>query len=57
MLREIDYQFYKIAHGLKPVAFVETSYLNTDMCKFASQQKEESRAQSSDFSKVYSKPF
>jgi len=31
---------------------VESSYLNTDMCKFESSQKDESRAQSADFSKA-----
>jgi len=37
------------------VMFVETSYLNTDMCKFESSQKEESRAKSADSSKHHSK--
>jgi len=34
---------------------VKTSYLNTDVCKFEPSQKDESRAQSADSSKVYSK--
>jgi len=32
---------------------VESSYLYTDMCKFESSQKDESRAQSADSSKAY----
>ena len=35
---------------------VEWSYLNTDMRKFETSQKEESRAQSADSSKTYRKP-
>ena len=35
---------------------VEWSYLNTDMRKFETSQKEESRAQSTDSSKAYRKP-
>jgi len=35
---------------------VEWSYLNTDMRKFETSQKEESRAQSADSSKAYRKP-
>jgi len=36
------------ADGFKTVTFVETSDLNTDMCKFEQSQKEESRAQLAD---------
>jgi len=36
--------------------FVETSYFDTNMCKFESKQKEESRALSTDSSKFYNKP-
>jgi len=32
---------------------VESTYLNRDMCKFESSQKNESRWQSTDFSKAY----
>jgi len=39
----------------KLFTFVETSYLNTDMRKFESSQKEESRAQTADSSKACSK--
>ena len=35
---------------------VEWSYLNTDMRKFETSQKEESKAQSADSSKAYRKP-
>jgi len=34
---------------------METSYLNTDKCKFESSQKDESRAQSPDSPKACSK--
>ena len=37
-------------------SLLESSYLNTDSCKFESSQKDESRAQSADSSKTYSKP-
>ena len=37
-------------------AIVESTYLNTDMRKFASPQKHESRTQSADSSKANSKP-
>ena len=43
------------AHGFKPVVLVKNSYLDRDMCKFESSQKDESRAQSSDSSKAHSK--
>jgi len=36
-------------------SFVETSYLNTDMCKFETTQKWTSRAQSAVSSNIYSK--
>ena len=36
---------------LKPI--VESTYLNRDMCKFESSQKDESRWQSTDSSKAY----
>jgi len=39
-----------------PHSPVELSYWNTDMCKFESSQKYESRAQSADSSKAFSKP-
>ena len=45
----------KLAVGFKPSTFVKTSYLNTHVCKFEPSQKHESRAQSADSSKVYSK--
>jgi len=32
---------------------VESTYLNRDMCKFESSQKDESRWQSTDYSKAY----
>jgi len=32
---------------------VESTYLNRDMCKFESSQKDESRAQPTDYSKAY----
>jgi len=38
------------------VSHVESSYLNTDMCKFEVLQDGESRAQSADFSVAYRKP-
>jgi len=38
------------------VALVETSYLNTDMCKFETSQSEESTAQSADSSIACFKP-
>ena len=38
------------------VITVEWSYLHTDMRKFETSRKEESRAQSADFSKAYRKP-
>jgi len=31
---------------------VESTYLNTDVCKFESSQEDESRAQSADFSLI-----
>jgi len=46
----------KFADGFKPVTFVESSYLDIDMCKFESSQKDESKAQSADSSKAFSKP-
>jgi len=39
---------------LNPI--VESTYLNTDMSKFESLQKDVSRAQSADSSKAYRKP-
>jgi len=45
----------KIVNRFNSVAFVEISYLNADMCKFESLQKEDSRAQSADSSKAYNK--
>jgi len=56
VLCEIDFHLKKFADGFKPVAFVETSYLNIDTCKFESSQKNESRTQSANASKVYRKP-
>jgi len=35
---------------------VGSTYLDIDMCKFESSQKDESRAQSADFWKAYRKP-
>ena len=51
MLHQIDFKF---ADGFKTVTFVETNYLNTDIWKFESSQKE-SRTLSADSSKAYSK--
>jgi len=39
------------------ISHVGSSYLNTDVCKFESLQKGESRAQSVDSSKTYSFPL
>jgi len=39
----------------KPSPFVEWSYLNADMCKFESSQKDENRAQSDDAAKPTAK--
>jgi len=44
--------FKKSADGFNSFAFVDASYLNTDMCKSESSQSEESRAHSPDFSKA-----
>jgi len=38
------------------VSHVDSNDLNTDMCKFESSQKDESRSHSADFSKAYRKP-
>ena len=38
------------------ISFVESSYLNIEMYKFESSRKDESRAQSADSLKAYSKP-
>jgi len=38
------------------VPHVESSYMNIDMCKSESSQKNESRAQSADSSQAYRKP-
>ena len=45
--------FLLIDSLLTPI--VESTYLNTDMCKFESSQNDESRAQLAYFSKVYRK--
>jgi len=37
------------------ISHVGGGYLNTDMCKFESSRKDESRTQSADSSKAYSK--
>jgi len=39
---------------LTPIA--ESTYVNVDMCKFESSQKDENRAQSTDSLKAYRKP-
>jgi len=39
------------------ISHVDTSYLNTDMCKFESSQKVKSRAQSAGSLKVCRKPW
>jgi len=38
------------------ISHMESSYLNTDMCRFESSQNDKSRAQSADSTKAYSKP-
>jgi len=38
------------------VLHVESSYFDTDMCKFQSSQKDESRAQWADSPKTHRKP-
>jgi len=38
------------------LSFVETNYLNINMCKFESSQKDERRVQLADYSKACSKP-
>jgi len=48
----INHNFF--ADWFKLFTCVETSYLNTDMSKFESSQKGESRAHSADSSKAYS---
>jgi len=55
VLREIDFLLRKFADRSTPFTFVETNYLNTDMCKYKSLQKDKNRAQSADSSKAYSK--
>jgi len=42
-LRDIDFLLKIFVDGFKIVALVETSYLNTDVCKFESLQKGKSR--------------
>jgi len=57
--RKIDF-LLNICHWIHLFATVlETSYLNTDMCKFESSHEGESRALSADSAKAYSKhrPF
>jgi len=41
LLREMDFLFKNFANAFNSAAFVEASYLNTDMCKFESSQKGE----------------
>ena len=41
MWRETDLLLRKVADESKPVSFVETSYLNTDMCRLESLQKKQ----------------
>jgi len=48
--------YLKFAIDSLPASPVEWSYLNTDMRKFESSQKSESKAQSADSSKAYRKP-
>ena len=55
VLPEIDFLF-KFAIDSLLFSPVEWSYLNTDICKFESPQKDESKAQSADSSKAYRKP-
>ena len=55
MLREIDF-LLKVCGRFLLVSPAEYSYLNTDMYKFETSQKDESRAQSADSSKEYRKP-
>jgi len=45
-----------LADGFNCVAFVDTSYLNADMCKSKSQRSHESKAKSADSSKACNKP-
>jgi len=55
VLREIDFLLKLVIDSLH-ISPVELTCLNTDMRKFASSQKDESRAQSADSSKAYRKP-
>jgi len=54
MLNQFPIKKFLIDSLLSPV--VESTYLNMDMCKFASSQKDESRVQSANSSKTYRKP-
>jgi len=45
-----------IEQGKRVQAFVETSYLNADMCTFELSQSEEIRALPADSSKAYNNP-
>jgi len=39
VLRGIDFLVKKFGDGFKPFTFMETTYLNIDMCKFETSQK------------------
>jgi len=54
-MKSISYQNLLIDSLLLPI--VECTHLNMDMCKFESSQKDESRVQSTDSSKVYRNAF
>ena len=53
ILREIDFLFKNLLIDSLLTPIVESTYLNRDMCKFESSQKDESRWQSTDSSKAY----
>jgi len=54
MLHEIDF-LLKIDDWFKLFTCAETSYLNTDICKFETLQKDESRGHLAGSSKAYTK--
>jgi len=56
VLRKIDFLYKMCKIDSLVVSHVESNYINTDMCKFESSQKHESRTQSADSSKACRKP-
>jgi len=57
ILREIDFLLKSVSiDSLLTPTVVSATYLNIDMRKFESSKNEESRAQSAEFSKTFSKP-